>query len=53
MAHGATVGESPAEVVKKCKITFGMLADPPAALSVSNFVCFWCSVFHFMSLGFI
>ncbi|KAK0589415.1 hypothetical protein LWI29_013995 [Acer saccharum] len=34
VAHGATVGESPAEVVKKCKITFGMLADPPAALSV-------------------
>ncbi|KAJ4730304.1 Glyoxylate/succinic semialdehyde reductase [Melia azedarach] len=34
VAHGATVGETPAEVVKKCKITIGMLADPPAALSV-------------------
>ncbi|KAJ0113726.1 hypothetical protein Patl1_03209 [Pistacia atlantica] len=34
VAHGATIGESPAEVVKKCKITIGMLADPPAALSV-------------------
>lgn len=34
MAHGATVGRSPAEVIKKCKITIGMLADPAAALSV-------------------
>lgn len=40
MAHGATVGETPAEVVKKCKITIGMLADPPAALSVCGF-CFF------------
>lgn len=34
VAHGATVGRSPAEVIKKCKITIGMLADPAAALSV-------------------
>lgn len=33
--HGASVGESPAAVVKKCKYTIGMLSDPPAALSVS------------------
>ncbi|KVI03760.1 6-phosphogluconate dehydrogenase, C-terminal-like protein [Cynara cardunculus var. scolymus] len=32
--HGASVGESPAAVVKKCKYTIGMLSDPPAALSV-------------------
>ncbi|KAH9745550.1 glyoxylate/succinic semialdehyde reductase 1 [Citrus sinensis] len=34
VAHGATVGGSPAEVIKKCTITIGMLADPAAALSV-------------------
>ncbi|KAH9793943.1 glyoxylate/succinic semialdehyde reductase 1 [Citrus sinensis] len=33
VAHGATVGGSPAEVIKKCTITIGMLADPAAALS--------------------
>nr|XP_043609493.1 glyoxylate/succinic semialdehyde reductase 1-like [Erigeron canadensis] len=32
--HGASVGESPAAVVKKCKYTFAMLSDPHAALSV-------------------
>lgn len=32
--HGASVGETPAAVVKKCKYTIGMLSDPPAALSV-------------------
>lgn len=32
--HGASVGATPAEVVKKCKYTIGMLSDPSAALSV-------------------
>ncbi|XP_061349812.1 glyoxylate/succinic semialdehyde reductase 1-like isoform X1 [Gastrolobium bilobum] len=32
--HGASVGETPAAVVKKCKYTIAMLSDPPAALSV-------------------
>ncbi|KAJ0792357.1 putative 6-phosphogluconate dehydrogenase, NADP-binding, NAD(P)-binding domain superfamily [Helianthus annuus] len=32
--HGASVGESPAAVIKKCKYTIGMLSDPAAALSV-------------------
>lgn len=31
---GASIGETPAEVVKKCKITIAMLSDPAAALSV-------------------
>lgn len=34
VAYGASVGKTPAEVVKKCKYTIAMLADPPAALSV-------------------
>ncbi|KAE8679686.1 putative oxidoreductase GLYR1 [Hibiscus syriacus] len=34
VAHGASVGQTPAEVVKKCKITIAMLSDPAAALSV-------------------
>lgn len=32
--HGASVGETPAAVVKKCKCTIAMLSDPSAALSV-------------------
>ncbi|CAA3029760.1 glyoxylate succinic semialdehyde reductase 1 [Olea europaea subsp. europaea] len=32
--HGASVGESPAAIIKKCKYTIGMLSDPAAALSV-------------------
>lgn len=40
VAYGATVGGSPAEVIKKCKITIGILADPLAALSV----CVYCGV---------
>lgn len=32
--HGASVGETPAAVVKKCKYIIGMLSDPAAALSV-------------------
>ncbi|RDY06652.1 Glyoxylate/succinic semialdehyde reductase 1 [Mucuna pruriens] len=32
--HGASVGETPAAVVKKCKYTIAMLSDPSAALSV-------------------
>ncbi|KAG9138552.1 hypothetical protein Leryth_012900 [Lithospermum erythrorhizon] len=32
--HGATVGETPAAVVKKCKYIIAMLSDPAAALSV-------------------
>ncbi|CAH9114321.1 unnamed protein product [Cuscuta epithymum] len=32
--QGASLGESPAAVVKKCKYTIGMLSDPCAALSV-------------------
>ncbi|KAF9606090.1 hypothetical protein IFM89_023113 [Coptis chinensis] len=34
LEHGASVGSTPAEVVKKCKYTIGMLSDPSAALSV-------------------
>ncbi|OMO96860.1 6-phosphogluconate dehydrogenase, NADP-binding protein [Corchorus capsularis] len=34
VALGASVGETPAEVVKKCKINIAMLSDPAAALSV-------------------
>lgn len=32
--HGASIGETPAAVVKKCKYIIAMLSDPPAALSV-------------------
>lgn len=32
--HGASVAETPAAVVKKCKYTIAMLSDPAAALSV-------------------
>ncbi|KAI5081678.1 hypothetical protein GOP47_0001421 [Adiantum capillus-veneris] len=32
--EGATLGKSPADVVKRCKITIAMLADPAVALSV-------------------
>ncbi|KAF8036038.1 hypothetical protein BT93_C1909 [Corymbia citriodora subsp. variegata] len=32
--HGASVGETPAAVVKKCEYTIAMLSDPAAALSV-------------------
>ncbi|EPS61027.1 succinic semialdehyde reductase isofom1, partial [Genlisea aurea] len=32
--HGASVGKSPAAVIKKCKYTIAMLSDPAAALSV-------------------
>ncbi|KAH6814163.1 glyoxylate reductase 1 [Perilla frutescens var. frutescens] len=32
--HGATIGETPAAVIKKCKYTIAMLSDPAAALSV-------------------
>lgn len=32
--HGASVAESPAAVVKKCKYTIAMLSDPSAALAV-------------------
>ncbi|XP_060203217.1 glyoxylate/succinic semialdehyde reductase 1 [Lycium barbarum] len=32
--HGASVGETPAAVIKKCKYTIAMLSDPAAALSV-------------------
>lgn len=44
VAHGASVCESPAEVIKKCKYTIAMLSDPCAALSVfwilfATFVC--------------
>lgn len=34
VAHGAAVGETPAAIIKKCKITIAMLSDPAAALSV-------------------
>ncbi|GKA99471.1 hypothetical protein Tco_0827465 [Tanacetum coccineum] len=34
--HSASVRESPAAVINKCKYTIRMLSDPPAALSVSN-----------------
>jgi glyoxylate/succinic semialdehyde reductase len=32
--QGASMGSTPAEVVKKCKYIIAMLSDPPAALSV-------------------
>ncbi|XP_028774537.1 glyoxylate/succinic semialdehyde reductase 1 [Neltuma alba] len=32
--HGASIGETPAAVVKKCKYTIAILSDPSAALSV-------------------
>ncbi|KAK3039844.1 hypothetical protein RJ639_028237 [Escallonia herrerae] len=32
--HGASVGETPAAVIKKCKYTIAILSDPAAALSV-------------------
>lgn len=32
--QGASIGSTPAEVVKKCKYIIAMLSDPPAALSV-------------------
>lgn len=32
--NGASVGETPAAVIKKCKYTIAMLSDPSAALSV-------------------
>lgn len=34
--HGATIGETPGAVIKKCKYTIAMLSDPAAALSVSH-----------------
>ena len=34
MEHGASMGETPAQVIKKCKYTIAMLSDPCAALSV-------------------
>ncbi|XP_068665577.1 glyoxylate/succinic semialdehyde reductase 1-like [Aristolochia californica] len=32
--HGASIGETPAAVIKKCKYTIAVLSDPAAALSV-------------------
>ncbi|KAM7270294.1 hypothetical protein ACFE04_029508 [Oxalis oulophora] len=32
--HGASIGETPAAVIKKCNFTIAMLSDPAAALSV-------------------
>lgn len=34
---GASIGETPAAVAKKCKIIVAMLSDPSAALSVGVF----------------
>ncbi|KAF9586815.1 hypothetical protein IFM89_039967 [Coptis chinensis] len=34
LEHGASVGTTPAEVVKKCKYTIGMLSDPSVSISV-------------------
>lgn len=46
MEHGASVCESPAEVIKKCKYTIAMLSDPCAALSVFEILfCFFCVCF--------
>jgi 3-hydroxyisobutyrate dehydrogenase-like beta-hydroxyacid dehydrogenase len=36
VAMGATVGDTPAAVVAKCKYTIAMLSDPSAALSVKR-----------------
>ncbi|KAJ4956516.1 hypothetical protein NE237_013299 [Protea cynaroides] len=33
--HGASIGETPAAVMKKCKYTIAMLSDPSAALAVA------------------
>lgn len=35
--HGASVAQTPAAVVTKCKYTFAMLSDPSAALAVCTF----------------
>lgn len=35
VAEGAVAANTPAEVVQQCDITFGMLADPEAALQVN------------------
>jgi hypothetical protein len=37
VAEGAVAASSPAEVVQQADITFGMLADPEAALKVCRF----------------
>lgn len=34
VAEGAVLGQTPAEVVQACEITFAMLADPAAAEAV-------------------
>ncbi|XP_072970202.1 glyoxylate/succinic semialdehyde reductase 1 [Typha angustifolia] len=34
LEKGASIGETPASVIKKCKYTIAMLSDPSAALSV-------------------
>lgn len=34
--YGASIGETPAAVIKKCKNTIAMLSDPAAALSVKR-----------------
>lgn len=39
--YGASVCETPAEVIKKCKYTIAMLSDPSAALSVFESFCFF------------
>lgn len=41
VAHGASIGKTPAEVINKCEITIAMLSDPAAALSVNtdSFLC--------------
>jgi 3-hydroxyisobutyrate dehydrogenase-like beta-hydroxyacid dehydrogenase len=35
--HGASIGETPAAVAKKCNCIIAMLSDPSAALSVGVF----------------
>lgn len=46
MEYGATIGETPAAVIKKCKYTIAMISDPSAALSVgtSNSLCAFFSL---------
>jgi glyoxylate/succinic semialdehyde reductase len=45
--HGASIGETPAAVAKKCKCIIAMLSDPSAALSVG---VFHVGIWYFISL---
>lgn len=48
--HGASVAETPAAVVKKCKYTIAMLSDPSAAFSVSLIILVLIETFELLQL---